>query len=299
MRIHSFGILIRLLPSLVTLVVSPPVFAWGDEGHEIVALIADHYLEPPVHAKVVALLAKDQTKLTSQDMAHEATWADKFRDSDRSTTQIHYNETYHWHFVDLEIDQPNMNVACNRHPGLPPRQLASSGPANDCIVAKIDQFVVELKSPKTTSDERLEALQFVLHFIGDLHQPLHASDNLDQGGNMKKVVAPKLTASNLHAYWDSQFVETLGKVPQTVADGLITKITPTQAVQWRKGNATDWAMESYGLAKTLAYGQLPTVSKDGVYHLSGSYVSNASSVIATQLSRAGVRLAMILNDALK
>jgi len=78
-----------------------PAFAWGDDGHEIVGLIADHYLEPAVRAKVNAILAEDKTNLTSSaQIDREATWADKSRDSDRNTTKVHYNQTRKWHFVD-------------------------------------------------------------------------------------------------------------------------------------------------------------------------------------------------------
>src|SRR6202050_2613800 len=110
-----------------------PAHAWGDEGHEVIGLIADHYLEPAVRAKVNAILAGDRTGLTpSTRIDQEATWADKFRDSDRNTTKIHYNQTRNWHFVDLELDGPNLQTACFRR--LPPRNkgVASLGSDDAC-----------------------------------------------------------------------------------------------------------------------------------------------------------------------
>src|SRR5208282_5562786 len=79
-------------------------FAWGDEGHEVIGLIADHYLEPGVRSRVHVLLAMDASGLTAKDIAHESTWADKYRDSDRDTTKVRYDRTRNWHFVDLELD---------------------------------------------------------------------------------------------------------------------------------------------------------------------------------------------------
>src|SRR5438552_2596573 len=80
--------------------------AWGDEGHQIIGLIADHYLDSGVRAQVNLLLASDASGLTSgTDIAHEATWADRFRDSDR-TTGPHYTRTHLWHYVDIELSGP-------------------------------------------------------------------------------------------------------------------------------------------------------------------------------------------------
>src|ERR1700756_3213708 len=84
---------------------SRPAFAWGDEGHEIIALIAERYLDPAVRDKVAMLLAADTDTLTAHDIASEATWADKYRDSDRNTTKARYEATWRWHFVDIEISE--------------------------------------------------------------------------------------------------------------------------------------------------------------------------------------------------
>jgi hypothetical protein len=119
--------------------------------------------------------------LTGHDIASEATWADKYRDSDRDTTKIRYEGTREWHFVDIELVQPNLASACFGHPPLPPGAPASRGPPRACVVDKIDQFAAELRNPATTASEQLLALKFLLHFVGDLHQPLHAADDHDAG----------------------------------------------------------------------------------------------------------------------
>src|ERR1700747_2257334 len=91
-------LLVCLLLAAVTAVPHPAV-AWGNEGHEIIALVAEHYLDPAARAKVASLLAADTDTLTDHDIASEATWADKSRDSDRFTTKIRYQATRLWHFV--------------------------------------------------------------------------------------------------------------------------------------------------------------------------------------------------------
>jgi hypothetical protein len=270
--------------------IAAPVRAWGDEGHEVIALIAEHYLEPAVRAKVNALLA--------EPMDREASWADRYRDSDRNTTKEHYNQTGKWHYVDLELDAPDLMSACYGRPNLPKETEASRGPANDCIVDKIDQFTAELSNSATNEQERRLALEFLLHFVADLHQPLHSSDDHDRGGNQKFVTAPGLATNNLHRYWDVDFVARLGRSGTAVASQLIADITETQRAQWSTGTAADWALETYAIAKRHTYGLLPSPDSPDHYTLSAAYVDDATLVTREQLSKAGVRLATMLNRAL-
>jgi hypothetical protein len=278
---------------------SASAYAWGDEGHEVVGLIADHYLDAAVRTKVQTILAGDITHLTPDTgIASEATWADKFRDSDRNTTKVHYNQTHNWHFVDIELDQPNIDSACFNHPPIPTGTVASEASPDDCVVDKVTQFAAELKSMATTPDEKREALQFLLHFVGDLHQPLHSSDDHDKGGNDKHVLAVGIKANNLHHFWDTEFVLKLGSDPQQVANALITKITPGQITSWHRGTPATWATQSYSVAKAKVYAPLPTPDAKGRYRISSAYIHGATAAVSTQLSRAGVRLAMVLNQAL-
>jgi hypothetical protein len=273
-------------------------FAWGDEGHEVIGLIADHYLEPQVRSRVQAILAGDETGLTSRDIAREATWADKYRDSDRNTTQLRYKQTRNWHFVDLELDGVNLTDACFGRPALPLGTEASRGPADDCVIDKIDEFAGELKNPMTSAQERRLALQFLLHFVGDLHQPLHASDDHDQGGNRKIVSAGGFATNTLHHDWDTEFVAQLGLNESAIAQRLIAKITDSQRATWCAGTAADWALESFSVSKSHTYGLLPAPSGPGHYQLPATYLTDAVAVTAEQLSKAGVRLAFVLNRAL-
>jgi hypothetical protein len=276
-----------------------PACAWGDEGHAVIGLIADNYLEPAVRTKVKSILAGDTTHLTSStQIDSEATWADKFRDSDRNTTKVHYRQTRNWHFVDLELQGPDLHAACFGRSPLPKKTLASLGPATDCVVDKIDEFTAELTMSATTIEEKRFALQFILHFVGDVHQPLHASDDHDQGGNLKIVTAPGIALNNLHHDWDTAFVARLGLNAATIARKLIATITDTQRRQWGTGTAADWATESFRVAKDHSYGLLPVPDSSNYYQLSAAYVSDATTVTQEQLSKAGVRLAVVLNRAL-
>jgi hypothetical protein len=277
---------------------SAPAHAFGDEGHEVVALIAGHFLTPEVRHRVFAILAADDSGLTpARDIASEATWADRYRDSDRNTTRVRFEQTREWHFVDIQIKSPDSAAACFGHPPLPPGTPASAGPAKACVIDKIRQFEQELAAPSTSAAERLMALQFVLHLVGDLHQPLHASDDADQGGNAKRVRAPGRSSGKLHHYWDTEFVRALGHDAPGLAQQLIAGIQPADVKAWSSGSAADWAKESFEIGRQFVYAKLPA-PKLGMYSLSAAYVKGAKQITASQLRKAGVRLAAILNRSL-
>src|ERR1700744_1432499 len=151
----------RLVLAALGLMAAVPASAWGDLGHQVTALIAYRHLLPQPRARLDALLASDGDPLTAPDFASRATWADKYRNSHR--------ETAAWHFVDIEIDHPDLSAACFGFPALGAGQAASAGPANDCVVDKIDAFERELGDPATLQAERILALKFLMHFVGDMH----------------------------------------------------------------------------------------------------------------------------------
>jgi hypothetical protein len=294
-RISTLIAVVALGPAL-NLAQFRPALAWGDEGHEIVALVAQSFLDPDVRKRVTALLAADSDGLTAHDIASEATWADKYRDANQNGSR---QKTSQWHFVDIEISAPSLDEACFNHPPIPKGTVASDGPAADCVVDKIQEFAAELANPATDAEEQVVALKFVLHFVGDLHQPLHSSDDHDRGGNNKRVSATGFKAGNLHHFWDTEFVDQLGPDAKTIASDLIGHITKDQEKQWETGEPSDWAQESFQIAKDDAYGQLPPPNARGSYRLTDEYVTMATQDVSLQLSRAGVRLALILNRALR
>src|SRR5215468_6417217 len=225
--------------------------AWGDDGHKVVALIAQSFLDTNALKRVNALLAADTDSLTAHDIASAATWADKFRDSNTGGAR---QKTSQWHFVDIEITAPNLDAACFNHPPIPAGTVASNGPAADCVVDKIQEFAAELANPATDQERQVVALKFLLHFVGDVHQPLHASDDHDRGGNNKKVAASWIKAGNLHHYWDTEFVALLETDAKSIASNLIGHISKDQRKQWQAGSPSDWAKESFQIAKADAYG---------------------------------------------
>ena len=282
------------------LLLSPlPSSAWGREGHEIIGIIAAHYLTPAARGRIDALLGADRSGLTrNTGIASESTWADRYRDSDRRGGARRYRRTREWHYVDIELAAPDLGTACFGRPRLAPGVPASKGPADDCIVDKVDEFGAELADPATTRAERLRALQFLLHFVGDLHQPLHCADDHDRGGNDRRVLSPARRAASLHQYWDTVFVEALGRSSGRVANRLIASISARQRRRWSSGAPADWAMQSFRIARSVAYGDLPAADESGRYRLDRRYDAAAINAVRIQLQRAGVRLALLLNRAL-
>jgi hypothetical protein len=265
--------------------------AWGYEGHEIVAAIARGYLTPQVRGRVDQMLAADPDTLGQPDMLDEATWADSYRRS--------HPETGGWHFVDIELDHPDLKTACFGFPASGP--VASQGPAHDCIVDKLAEFTRELADPATPAPERLLALKFVLHFVGDIHQPLHDADNHDKGANCVLVSLGGSRTVNLHSYWDTVAVRGLGEDPQAVARMLARRITPEQKAAWEKGDARAWALAGFDIAKTKVYSLdfKPGCPPDpSPVSLPPGYEQMARAVDSIQLEKAGVRLAAVLNRAL-
>ncbi len=263
-----------LAPWALLLALLPGVgLAFGDEGHEIIGAIAAHELTPTARARVLALLATDHSGLTADtSIPAEATWADRARDA----------TTRGWHYVNLELHDPDLAAAC-------------TGPES-CIVTKIDEFRAELANPETPAPERLRALQFLLHLVGDLHQPLHAADDHDRGGNTERVQAPGAAEGSLHHYWDTVFVAALGTDSTAVADRLLAAISPEDRQRWCAGTPHDWVWESYGIGWRTVYGALPDPDAAGRYELDPQYVADATAIVRLQLERAGIRLGWLLNQ---
>lgn len=270
-----------------------PAAAWGDVGHKVTALIAYKHLTPTARAKVDALLAADTDTLTAPDFASRATWAAKYRTNHR--------ETADWHFADIEIDRPDVDTACFGFPKLAPGQLASAGPAKDCSIDKVSEFEAELANPDIAANERIMALKFLVHFVGDLHQPLHSSDDQDAGGNCI-ALAPEVNGSNtLHGFWDTGVVKTFGDTPEAIADELDAETTAAQRSAWAKGTPRQWAQQAFALARKDAYAlpSRPTCAAKGSVTLSIAYQAQAQKDADLQLRRAAVRIAAVLNQALK
>ena len=305
---------VRLVACVAALSAVTGAKAFGDEGHEVVALVARAHMSPKALAEADRLLQTDSSAfrmadggLTNASFERQATWADYYRDSQRAAgkppEQIH---SYFWHFVDTEIHGGTLDVACFGFPAVASGTPASQGPDPDCVVNKIKEFAAELASPTTSDTEKVVALRFVMHLVGDIHQPLHASDDMDKGGNDKQAVIGTSASANLHHDWDTTFVTMIGAAagttvtdPAVVVQSLRTPSAVEQAQWLGTPNPRYWALESYALAKSYVY-VLPTTTLVGakqVYVLDSTYVKNAVTVTADQLNKAGYRLAALLNLA--
>ena len=138
---------------------------------------------------------------------------------------------------------------------------------------------------------------FVIHFAADLHQPMHVSDNGDQGGNQVDV-SYFGRRTRLHALWDSGILRRMGGEDQLLAY-LQRELTPQKAAGLARGSVESWAQESKTAAREVAYGRLPQRPKGTVILLSEPYARFAEPVTREQLERAGARLASLLNEALR
>lgn len=258
----------RVALTILLLLAPVPAFAWGAEGHEIIAAIALRELSPMARLQTASLLGGDVM------LIHDANWADEIRDQ--------RPETGRWHYVDIPLGAP----------GFDPRRDCRS---NDCVVAQIENDRRVLADAHASRQVRTEALRFLIHFVGDIHQPLHAVDNNDKGGNAVRVYMPG-ERTNLHRVWDAEVVEALGADADMIAGGIDHAITPAQRKSWQAGTPADWANESYRIARDEIY---PVSRGRRTMRLPASYPGSEKFVVRQQLARAGVRLAWLLNATLR
>ena len=261
---QALGAMCFLLPA--------PAFAWGPEGHEVVAHIAAMNLTPKARADVAALLGGE----AEASMAIASNWADEIRDARPETTS--------WHYVNLEIDDDLRYD--------PARDCA----AGNCAVAQIVRDEAILKS-NAAPEARTEALKFLIHFIGDIHQPLHGGDNHDHGGNGVQVSYRNGKFGSLHHFWDDDMVVSLGKNPVVIANAIDSALSPMQkAALMDAGPPVAWAEASARIARDVIYKQ---THKDPKAVLPDSDVVTDAQIARVQLAKAGYALAGVLNAALK
>lgn len=277
---------------------SSAAFAWGPEGHAVVADIAQAHLSAPASAEITRLLALEG----HARLDDVSSWPDDYRSS--------HPETGPYHFVDIPLTKKTYSEARDCHFDKDDNHVAEL----TCIVSKLSEFVAILSDKTKPDPDRLMALKFVIHLVGDIHQPLHAENNNDRGGN--DVHFTYYTKSTkLHAIWDGGIIEhhygwSLGPnysfdhlaVAASAADldKLITAANrrtwaPSGILSGFQKTVVRWANETHTLAPAT-YSHLPK-NKTGTWE--DVYQSYAWPVIEKQLERGGVRLAEVLNEALK
>jgi nuclease S1 len=291
--------------------------AWGAEAHKIIALLAERLLQtgdPPIAGKIAEILATDESNSwTTSDIAGEAVWADALREKSPEGRAA----TSKWHHVRLDPDNPDLNKACFGRPGLRKMMPASHGPQDDCIVDKIEQFAKELREPGTSGAERLMALQFLLNFVGDIHDPVLTIERNDQSGRCVAVLRPgSKTPIRLSEYWGDELVAAAeGKNPSTAAEQIAAGLTAIEIRKWSGGTPEEWARESYEVAKSVVYafppeaggkfsfpvrkGEVDTCGTVLLYRLDAGYRARAEAAVKEQLAKAGIRLAFLLRENLQ
>ena len=250
--------------------------AWGQDGHVIVARLAEKHLNATAKKELKALLG-------GRTLSDVASVADDWR-------TVH-PETGPWHFVDI------------------PRAASDFQDARDCakracVIDALADQLGKLAAPTTPPADRRLALRFVIHLVGDLHQPMHAIDDGDRGGNDVKtrllLPDPELPfdsgqSSSLHALWDADLIGSAHRDQSTYV-ALLAKL-PDTAKKMQAGTPTDWALEAHAVARDLAYGLLTAPDASGVRKLGQPYADKCRPAAELQLQRAGVRLARLLNEA--
>jgi len=258
----------RPLVFLAALAACAPLCAWGPEGHDLVARIAEAQLTPAAHARVAEILGPGVT------MASVSSWADQIRRARPDTAP--------WHYIDIEITARHLD-------------MARDCPKGDCVIAKIADFRKALADPATPPAARREALLFLIHFLGDMHQPLHCSDNHDKGGNDVHVEFQG-RPSNLHSVWDSGLLSRMGSEEQLFSEW--SKESARREKKFDRGTVDDWAEQSHKEAVKIVYGKLPKAAAGQPELLDARYEAAADPLIRLQIERAGARLARVLNEAL-
>lgn len=247
--------------------IAHPCFGWGAEGHRIIGAIAWHFLTDEAKKAIDDLLG-------GQTLAEAGCWADEIRS----------NPTYDWakplHYINVSRDTEVVRM----------QRDCSDG---KCVLGAIDLYAKVLRSPNASRETKIEALKFLVHFVEDVHQPLHVSYADDRGGNSVDVEwFGKKT--NLHSVWDNNLIEQrLGRSEWIAyADHIRESIPENEIKGWQsvKINPEMWATESLTLTRRI-YRELPN---DG--ELDDQYFQRNIGVVEERLAAAGVRLAMILNE---
>jgi hypothetical protein len=277
---------------VLTLLLCPAsAWAWGSDGHEIVAFIAADGLTPAASSHVASILSVPaDNRAIAKAMEIASIRPDtEFRDQDASTAP--------WHYIDICLQDLRTDVAA-RCPG------------GNCVTRKIDEYANRLKEGHYDRWGANGDLAFLIHFVGDIHQPLHAANDADKGGNCVAVDSHS-RARDLHAVWDTTVVRRLeykldsGR-PETTARRLERMYSAERnADSWIA--ADDIAWESNQLARADIYSALqipiepcqPTVDvchpSGPIVEMNSAYLDHAATLAGHQLAKAGFRMASLLN----
>ena len=238
--------------------------AWGPQGHRIVGVIAELHLEPEIRNRILR-------EFNIKHLSNVANWADEIKRHRKATRSFHYT---------------NIDRSSHRY------KQSRDCPRKACVTEKIKQYAGRLQDRTAAPKVRLEAFKFVVHLVGDVHQPMHLGNSKDRGGNDIRVLFQG-KPTNLHAVWDHGLIDRNGKTLLQYARFLNQDVTPEQARKWIGGTPEDWTDESRALVLKHGY----AISEGG--RLTPRYLEQGRRVVADQLKKAGVRLGDLLNRILQ
>ncbi len=276
----------RLLLAFALLLLPSPALAWWEYGHETVARIAWLEASPQTRAALRRLLAQsrllDTPTCSAATIEAASVWPDCIKPlGDR------FSYASSWHYQNVDVCQP-----------FDPAPACRDG---NCVSAQIERNLRLLADRALPARERLMALAFLVHFMGDLHQPMHAGDHQDLGGNRVRA-SYGLISSNLHAIWDGLLADRSLSTPPGGAEGIIAELGAADRAAMRQGAVADWARESWGVSREFAYGtaladpcgpppaERPVINEETTRRL--------IPIVRRQAARGGLRLARLLDEAL-
>nr|WP_294851003.1 S1/P1 nuclease [uncultured Sphingomonas sp.] len=279
---------LSVVAGVASLFVAAPAQAYWEYGHETVANVALLQMKPETRRQVGALLRQskllDTPECPARTLAEASVWADCIKPLNER-----FSYAYSWHYQNVNICKPfDLKEPCKD---------------GNCVSAQVERNARLLADPKVPVRERLMALAFLTHFVGDLHQPMHAGDHADLGGN--KVAANYGLVggrTNLHSIWDGYLAERAISTPRADAAGLLSAIPADRRAEIAGGSVEDWSREQWAKARDLAYKTLvgDPCGKEPVGRptLSNEQVEALIPSLRESVVDGGIRLARLLDDAL-
>ena len=254
--------------------IATPAQAWSAFGHRLVALLAQDQLSDPARAQLDALLEQEP----DANIGTIASWPDEIR------AQPGYEHTGAFHYVNFKDRSGQKDRSCQY---VAARDCAGGA----CVVAALPQHHAELSDRGRSDAERLIALKFVVHLVGDVHQPFHAGNRDDRGGNQFQVRVGE-QGTNLHGVWDYHVLNSAGLKLKAYRKRLEPRVAATLAAATDATNVVDWAEASCALLDSEnLYPKRPGNLPEG-------YLEQKRPLAEAQIVAAAARLALILEKAL-
>ena len=261
-----------------------PAHAYWEYGHEAIAQIAEANMSAKTRGRLQQLLRAapliGTPKCPLRDIKDASVWADCIK-----RDQLRWGYTDSWHYQNVDICKPfDLKSACAR---------------GNCVSAQIDRNYALLKDKSLPANVRLEALAFLVHFVADLHQPLHAGDRDDRGGNGLKANYGHIPGSNLHAVWDGLLADrAISAQPK-----IVRRFGVAGRVALGAGTTRDWSEENWAVSRDIAYTRAIDGNPCGPQPLQPVTIDEADvaasrGALRLQVERGGLRLARLLEEAL-